>query len=59
LSRLNKADRERWWKKIKDEAPELVELLQNPVVVKLRTELKGDVIIRIDDNGKILKNGEY
>lgn len=59
MSRLNKADRERWWKKIKDEAPELVELLQNPVVVKLRTELKGDVIIRIDDNGKILKNGEY
>ena len=58
LSRLNAEHRQKWWAKIQSEAPELAELLQNPSVVALKSKLGAQVIIKIDENGRII-NGEH
>ena len=54
LSLLPGNQRREWWSRIQKEAPELAKLLQDPQVVKLRTALSGQIIIKLDENGKIV-----
>lgn len=54
LSHLNTEQRKPWWERIQSEAPQLAKLLRDPVFIDLKTRFGGQVVIKIDKNGKII-----
>ncbi|PHS20213.1 MAG: hypothetical protein COA86_02675 [Kangiella sp.] len=58
LSRLSADERQFWWKKIKDEAPDLVTLFKSPEFLDLKIKFGASILIKIDKNGNIINGND-
>lgn len=58
LSRLSGKERQFWWKKIQEEAPDLVTLFTSPKFVELKEKFGASIIIKIDKNGNIVNGND-